>query len=166
MGSGKSTVGRLAAAELKMRFIDMDRWIEKKEGCSISEIFSKRGETAFRDLESATVKRLASQRGLVIATGGGVVLRPANVEELGRNGVLVHLRVDAKTAQARTQKSSHRPLLVEGKALDHIETLLKERQPFYDAIPNGVETSGRSLKEVVCDVAQIYRQSQNLSGQT
>ncbi len=157
MGSGKTTVGRLAAAELEMRFVDMERLIEEKEGSTISEIFEKRGETAFREIEAGIALELSEQIGLVIATGGGVALRSSNLEILGRTGVLVHLQVDAKTVLDRTRHSTHRPLLQTDDPAKKIAGLLAQRQLLYDAIPNQISTVGRRLREVCSDVIHIYR---------
>lgn len=157
MGSGKSTIGRLAASELGLRFVDTDRVIEEREGMTVFWIFETKGEETFRAIESEVVRDLAGQEGQVIATGGGVVLRPANIEALAVNGVLVHLSVDAPTAHARTAGHSHRPLLQGGDAVAKIETLLKSRKPLYDAIPNAVETAGRTTQEILRGVLRIYR---------
>ncbi|MBI4028016.1 MAG: shikimate kinase [Verrucomicrobia bacterium] len=157
MGSGKTTIGRLAAAELGLRFVDMDQWIEQRVGMSVADIFAQRGESAFRDLEAGAVGELALQPNLVIATGGGVVLRASNIATLARTGVLVHLRVNAETATLRTQGKTHRPLLQGEDAAGRIRALLAERQPLYDAIPHSVESVGHSPDEITRDVIRIYQ---------
>lgn len=157
MGSGKTTVGRLVSVELGMPFVDMDRMIEEREGKSVADIFHERGEAVFRDIESAVVGQLAKGRGHVIASGGGVVLRPSNTEALGRTGVLIHLRVNPETVLARTRGDHRRPLLEgQGEVRARVESLLKERQPLYEAIPWSVEATGRSTREVARDVIAIY----------
>ena len=140
-----------------MPFVDTDRMIEEREGASISQIFGSRGEAVFRELETAVIQELAKRRGTVIATGGGVVLRPENMEILGKSGVLVLLHVELATVLARTRGHAHRPLLNHPDAAARVETLMKERQPLYDAIPNCVETSGRTPQEVARAVIRIYR---------
>lgn len=159
MGSGKSAVGRIVAGELNLRFVDMDRWIEEDVGCSISEIFSKKGEAFFREIESHAVEEIGAQEGQVISTGGGVILKKSNIDRLREKGVLICLHVDVATAIARTHSHSHRPLL-DGNSPERIRALLMERQPLYDSIPNGVETTGRSAHEVARSVIRIYRQHQ------
>ncbi len=163
MGSGKSTVGQLVATEMNMNFVDVDFRIEEQEGISISEIFARYGESAFRDLESKMIQELSSSQDLVIATGGGVVLRPSNMEVLGQSGILVYLHVDEETVLTRTKGHSHRPLLKGDHPSQRIAALLKERQPLYDAIAHCVETKGRTLQEVVRAVIRIYR-SKQISG--
>jgi len=157
MGSGKTTIGRLTAVELGMQFMDMDRRIEEREGMSIPDIFAQRGESIFRDIEEEVVKELAARHDLVIATGGGVVLRPANVEILAHSGVVVHLRVDVETVLARTRGHTHRPLLQGEDLSTRARALLKERRPLYEAIPLFVESAGRSSETVTRDVVAIYR---------
>jgi shikimate kinase len=161
MGSGKTTVGRLAASELNFRFMDMDRRIEQTTGMSISEIIRQQGEETFRDLESKEVAELADQMDLVIATGGGVVLRRANVEILERHGILIYLHVDADTVWNRTHHRTHRPLLRGEDPAGRIRTLLEQRHPLYDAIPNQINTIGRSCHDVCMDVVRIYRSKQH-----
>ena len=91
MGSGKTTVGQLLARKLGRPFVDCDQVIEGFTGRTISEIFAQEGEEGFRELESQTLRELSRQEGLVIATGGGAVLRQANVSALRDNGILVFL---------------------------------------------------------------------------
>ena len=93
-GSGKTTIGRMLANQLNRGFIDTDELIVNKAGCAISEIFAKHGETYFRDLETEIIKEIAPRSGCVIATGGGAVLRPENVEALKMNGKLYFLDRD------------------------------------------------------------------------
>lgn len=157
MGSGKSTTGRQVAIDLGMPFMDTDRMIEEREGKTIAKIFEERGEGFFRGLESEIVQEVSLRRGTVIATGGGVVLRPENLKVLGRTGVLIHLHVDLVTALARTQGHGHRPLLNHKDREARLEALMRERQARYDAIPKCVETSGRTQQEVVRAVIRIYR---------
>lgn len=90
-GSGKSTIGKLLAKKLDRPFIDTDEEIEREVGATPSDIFAARGEPAFRDIESAVIKRLSAQNGAVIATGGGAILRPENVQALRMNGRLFFL---------------------------------------------------------------------------
>lgn len=103
MGSGKSTVGPLVAARLGWRFLDVDDVIEAEAGCSIAELFARHGEPAFRDLEHATIARLATEDRLVLALGGGAIEREATRGLLltGAGTLLVHLEVELATTLAR-----------------------------------------------------------------
>ena len=90
-GSGKTTVGRRLAAALDMQFVDMDLYIEKKTGMTVKEIFAEYGELHFRALETETVKELAQSNHFVIATGGGTLMQPQNVEGFHQGGGTIYL---------------------------------------------------------------------------
>jgi shikimate kinase len=157
MGSGKSTIGRLVATELHMNFVDMDRKIEEQAGKSITEIFETLGENGFRVYESDLAMKLAAEQNQVIATGGGMVLREQNIENLSKTGVLIHLRVDAQTAFSRTRAHSHRPLLHAPDPEEKIRELFKMREALYNKITNSVDTVNRSPHEIAHAVIRIYR---------
>lgn len=156
MGTGKSTVGRILAQRLGMKFVDMDTVIEQRTGKSIPEIFAERGEYYFRRLERELVRELAGQEGSVIAAGGGVVLNPDNVADLGRHGLLVCLRARPETILRRVESESHRPLLERGDKAARIRQILEERRPLYDALPWQVDTDNLSPEEVAERVMAIY----------
>ncbi len=131
MGSGKSTVGPLVAARLGWRFIDADNVIEAEAGLRIAEIFARHGEAAFRNLEHATIERLASGDGLVLALGGGAVEHAETRELLliGHGTLLVHLEVALETTLARcggTEKD--RPVLADRA---NLEDRYARRLPLY-----------------------------------
>src|SRR3990172_13053163 len=111
MGTGKSAVGRRVARRLRMRFVDMDEVLEERAGMSISRSFAERGEDAFREMESALAAELGAREGVVIATGGGAMLREQNRTTLGRNGIIVCLGCDAETVLRRLGRNDDRPLL-------------------------------------------------------
>ena len=90
-GSGKSTVGRLCARALNLPFVDADKFLEQREGRSVADIFASSGEGYFRDLESRVLTELCRREGIVLATGGGAVLRAQNVRALRQNGVVVYI---------------------------------------------------------------------------
>ncbi|MBE6989374.1 MAG: shikimate dehydrogenase [Ruminococcaceae bacterium] len=123
-GSGKSTVGRLAAERLERPFVDLDEEIVRHTGRPITDIFARDGEVAFRDLESAAVREAAGRTGLVIATGGGCVLRPENVELLRLNGSLVFLDRPLE----HLLPTADRPL---SDSNDKLRSLYARRRPIY-----------------------------------
>src|SRR5579863_6561360 len=100
MGSGKTDAGKLAAARLGMKFVDMDVMIERRHNQTISAIFETRGEAHFRKQERALVRELADEEDQVIATGGGIVLDANNLRDFGRTGVVICCWVDAGVARA------------------------------------------------------------------
>ena len=131
MGCGKSTVGRILAARLGLTFVDMDAYIEQTDGRSVSAIFAADGEEHFRRLEHEACRTLSDKRDLVIATGGGAVLRQENVDALRRGGVLVWLKVDADRVLERLKEDASRPLLQRPDKEQAVRELLASRAPFY-----------------------------------
>ncbi len=136
-GCGKSAIGKLLAGRLGMAFADTDELIVQQAGKTIQAIFAHVGEPGFRDLESAVVKRVAAQDNTVIATGGGVVLRPDNVVQLKAHGRVVWLKAPAEVLWGRITAdpgSSHaRPNLTTSGGLEEIRQLLEIRNPLYAA---------------------------------
>lgn len=139
-GTGKSTIGPILARRLGWTFIDADERIEAAAGRSIAEIFAAEGETGFRDRESATLAELCRGDDLVIATGGGVILRDANRQRLRDSGFVVWLTASPETIWDRLQHdpttTSRRPNLTPGGGLDEIRSLLAVREPLYRQTAN------------------------------
>src|SRR5213593_1297251 len=107
MGSGKTAAGKLAAQKLGLKFVDMDDLIEQRHNQSITQIFETKGEAFFREHERKLVRELAARQGHCIATGGGVVLDPNNLRDLGRTGIVICCWVDARVAYERTKDAKH-----------------------------------------------------------
>lgn len=149
MGCGKTTVGRDVADRLKLRFIDLDEYIEGKWG-SIPSLFEK-GEAYFRQIESLAVIEVCEMDGVVIATGGGVVLRSENVSALKHKGIVFFLDRPLKDILADID-TSHRPLLKEGKS--RLETLYRERYPIY---LKACDVHIRGAKKIEDSVGMIIR---------
>jgi shikimate kinase len=159
MGSGKTDAGKLEAARLRMTFVDMDQILEQRHGQTISKIFETKGEAFFRQQELALVREVAAKQNQVIATGGGVVLNPNNLRDFNNTGVVICCWVDAKVAHERTKDSKHSPLLGgQNDRLARIETLLREREHLYKAIPNRVDTSAMSVEQQTDEILRIYKQ--------
>jgi len=131
MGSGKSTVGPLVAARLGWRFIDADNVIEAEAGCKIAEIFARQGEAAFRELEHATIARLAASNNLVLALGGGAIERAETRQLLltGAGTLLAHLEVTlAATLTRCSGTEGDRPVLADRA---NLEARYARRLPLY-----------------------------------
>lgn len=156
MGSGKSTVGRLLASRLGWDFLDTDERIEAREGRTIPEIFERDGEAAFRDLETAVARELASLRRTVVATGGGFVLRPENREAAALAGPLVHLEASPERVWERVRNETHRPLLRSPDPRDRIRELLAARASAYGAIPYRIRTDDRTPEEIADRIARDF----------
>ncbi len=142
-GSGKSTLGRALARRLGMPFVDADTELERRLGVSIPTIFEIEGEAAFRDREQASIAELVVRTGIVLATGGGAVIRPANRERLKANGTVVYLHAEPTTLRERTRKSRHRPLLNTADPLARLIELYAQRDPLYREVADFVLESDR-----------------------
>ena len=130
-GSGKSTVGRHLARRLRMRFVDSDSEIEARIGTSIREWFARHGEAAFRDLEQDVIEELCALEGVVLATGGGAVLRPSNRDALHSRSHVLYLRSTPEEIFRRLRHDTHRPLLQVDDPLSRLRELFRERDPLY-----------------------------------
>ncbi len=148
MGTGKSEVGLEAARRLGREFVDMDALIEQRVGMTIPEIFAQRGEGFFRQQERQLCQELARRRGLVIATGGGALIRDENRQALGTSGLLVCLNCDVEEVLRRLAQAEDRPLLDVTDRRERIETLLAERREAYSRIPHQIDTTGLVVEEV------------------
>ena len=155
MGAGKSTIGRHLARVLGQRFVDADREIEARTGASISLIFDLEGEAGFRRRESAVIAELAASDGLVVATGGGAVLDPANRAALRQRGTVVYLHAPLEVLIRRTRRDRDRPLLQTADPRASLERIVLDRDPLYREVADLViETDHRSVPSVVSEVAR------------
>ena len=159
MGTGKTSVGQKLAVRLQMPMIDTDDIIVEDSGMDIPDIFARYGETHFRDLESAAVRKAANLENHVISTGGGVVLRESNLDMLKRSGVVFCLTATPEEIWRRVGSETHRPLLQDPNPLDKIEQMLLERRPFYARADYEIPTTGLSIKAVTDTIVEIFQQS-------
>ncbi len=148
MATGKTSVGKRLAELLGYEFIDMDAAIEAEEGVTIPQIFSSRGEAAFRALESRMVEKIARRSRCVIATGGGTIVNPQNLEKLRRCGVIINLTADIQTILLRAGSGEDRPMLHAEDREKRIRTLMELRAPAYAQADFAVDTSSLSIDEV------------------
>lgn len=135
MGSGKTTVGKIAAERKNYTFVDTDEMIVEQQHRSISEIFAADGERAFRDMETALLRQLIAEKRehLVISTGGGMPLRAENRQLLAQLGKVVYLKASPATIYNRIKGDTTRPLLQCENPLERIEEMIVERSPLYEA---------------------------------
>lgn len=153
---GKSTVGRLLAARLAWPFVDADTVIEHELGVSIAAFFKTHGEAAFRDAESrALANILVGEKPLVLATGGGAVLREANRAQLAaRGGMIVYLEAPVAVIQERLRHNlGGRPSLTGSNPIDEVPALIAAREPLYRELAHVVLPTGASPAEVAEKVA-------------
>jgi shikimate kinase len=159
MGSGKTAVGRRLAALLGKQFIDSDAEIEKRTGVDIRYIFEKEGEARFRERERDVIAELTALEGIVVATGGGVILDPANRERLGMTGTVVYLETTIDTLVRRTKAAKTRPLLMNDDPRAVLERMMLIRRPLYEnAAHLRIETTGRQVRAVAADIQQRLRE--------
>lgn len=134
MGAGKTTLGKRVSAQLGLRFVDVDQHLEQLTGARIPLIFECEGEAGFRARESALIAQLCSERGLLIATGGGAVLDPENRRRLSESAFVVHLQIDVEAQLARLARDRSRPLLASGDRRGKLAALAQQREPLYAQI--------------------------------
>lgn len=150
MGAGKSTIGRLLAKELRYNFRDSDREIEARTGADIPWIFDVEGEEGFRQREEAMIAELVLERGIVLATGGGVVMRESNRRALAENGLVVYLRTSVEQQIQRIGKDRQRPLLQNADPEVVLRDLMAKRDPLYQEVAHLViDTDQRGPKVVI-----------------
>ena len=155
MGTGKTAVGRALARRLDRRFIDLDQEIERAAGISVAEIFSRFGEADFRARERQALEAVSRVDDAVVATGGGVVIDPANRRMLRASGNVICLRADVPTILERVGGGDDRPLLASaGDRAARVRALLAERAAAYGDADREVETSRRTIAEVVDDIVR------------
>ena len=149
MGSGKTTVGKLLAHTLGFRFVDLDEWIERSEGCSIRELFASKGEAYFRLCESlALQKQLTTDDSVVLATGGGTPCFSNNMNILNEHFTTVYLKSSPFMIRKRLTGSEDRPLFL---ALnERIEEHMQSREAFYATAAYTIE--GDLSAKDVCDL--------------
>lgn len=143
MGAGKTTIGRQLAKRLQKRFVDCDHEIEARTGVRIPLIFEIEGEPGFRRRESQVLQELAAEEGLVLATGGGVVLDPANRRRLAETGLVIYLSAPPEELYARTQHDRNRPLLQVADPLGKLHELHALRDPLYRKVADIIFEGGR-----------------------
>ena len=140
-GSGKSTLGRLLAKRLDKQFYDTDAELERRLGVSIPVIFELEGEPGFRDREAGIVIEFAGFANVILATGGGAILRPPNRDALKQNGTVLYLHATPDTLWERTRRSKHRPLLQAADPQARLNELYTFRDPIYREVADFVVES-------------------------
>ena len=157
MGSGKSTQGKKLASLLRMRFVDLDSYIQKQENKVIQSIFDDEGELHFRNLETKYLKELIEDKNdKVFSLGGGSVCFNNNIELIKKNGILIYIEMPTAALAERLNKSrKSRPLiknLAAAELLSYVETKLAEREKYYlesHLKINGIDLKSEKLKELI-----------------
>ncbi len=164
MGSGKSTVGRALAKKIGYDFLDSDREIESRCGVDIPTIFDYEGEIGFRDREERIIDELSSQQKLVLATGGGSVLRESNRDHLKSRGYVILLSVDLDEQMRRVGSDTKRPLLKADDPKAILRKLMDERAPLYKSVADiEVSTDSRRMYHVVTRIIKHLKSNDVVS---
>jgi shikimate kinase len=162
MGAGKSTIGRRLANLLGREFVDSDKQIEARTGVDIPTIFEFEQEDGFRDRESAVIEELTRREGIVLATGGGAVLRPANRQHMKERGFVIYLRTSVDEQLRRTAHDRNRPLLQTADPRAKLEALLAERAPLYTEVADLiVDTDRGNARALAQRIVKRLRQAMN-----
>jgi shikimate kinase len=138
MGAGKTTIGKFLAEHLKLNFADTDSEIELRTGADIPWIFDVEGEEGFRDREEQVIEEMTLWDDVVLATGGGVVLRPENRRALAGRGFVIYLYATVDEQVRRTRRDRKRPLLQKGDPEEVLRSLMAERDPLYREIADHI----------------------------
>ncbi len=152
MGTGKTEVGKELSRLLGLKMIDIDNEIEKSKGITINDIFERYGESKFRDIETEMIKKISTEKNLIISTGGGAVLREENFRMLKENGIIVCLFATPETIFERTKNNSDRPLLKVDDPLKKIKELLEYRLPFYKKADIIIDTEGKTPLQIAEEI--------------
>lgn len=158
-GTGKTSVARLLAARLGYEWVDADDYLERRAGLTVREIFQQEGETGFRDREEKVLAELCGRANLVLATGGGAILRASNRVRLREAGLVIWLKADAETIWSRLQADSttvdRRPALTSFGGVAEIRQLLSVREPLYQECGEvAIDTIGRNPQEIATIIQQ------------
>jgi shikimate kinase len=156
MGTGKSSVGRLVAAQLHFELVDTDELIERRAGKPISRIFAEDGEPGFREIERQLVAEMAGWRHKVISAGGGLGADEANQASLKQHALVVCLCATPESIWQRVKNQTHRPLLQDPDPLNRIRALLAERTPVYRQADVLMNTEMRSVRDVAQQVLHQF----------
>ncbi len=154
MGAGKTSVAKKLAERLHKELVSMDDLIENREGTTISQIFSQKGEPYFRKVERDIVEELSQKGDLIIDCGGGIVIQQDNINNLKRNGRIVYLKTSPEVIYERVKAETHRPLLQVKDPKARIEELLKIREPYYNQANIIVNTDAKTVDEVVDEICK------------
>ena len=141
MGSGKTTIGQRLAEMLDLEFLDNDHELEERTGASVNLIFDLEGEEGFRKRETAMLKKLTARKNVLIATGGGTVLKKENRDLLRESGLVVYLRTSVNQQIMRLSRDKTRPLLQSDNREEKLADLAKERNPLYQELADVTFTS-------------------------
>lgn len=155
MGAGKTTIGKQLAATKNLDFYDSDHEIESRTGVTIPHIFDVEGEEGFRRREEEMIDELTQLQNIVLATGGGAVIRDINRKHLKNRGTVIYLHADIEQLLERTSRDKNRPLLQTGNPREKLEELMATREPLYREVADIIiKTDQQAVNSVINDILQ------------
>ena len=157
MGTGKSVVGKLLAKKLHIDFVELDKMIETREKMPIKDIFEKKGELYFRQVEKEVVKEAGLRKNIVISAGGGSIVDEDNFKNLKNSGTIICLKASPETIIKRTKDLKTRPLLNVPDPKKQIEELLKKREAYYNKADFSVNTDNLTVEQAVEKIAALIQ---------
>ena len=163
MGVGKSTVGKKLAEKLKLKFVDIDKIIEKKEKSTIKEIFKKKGENYFRKTEKQITMDELKKNNSVIALGGGAFLNKLVRKEIKDSAVSFWLDLDPKSLLLRLKNVEKRPLLNKENLEESINRIYSERKKIYNESNFRIKCNSENIGETIRKIIKLYESSENRS---
>ncbi len=171
MGAGKTTIGRLLAKQLGREFIDSDWYIEAQTGADIPWIFAKEGELGFRERETRAIDELTQQSQIVLATGGGAVMRSDNRDFLHQRGVVIYLNAPVDIQMSRTAKDKSRPLLQQPNPRKILQDLYRIRDPLYRQVAHIIMPTGHTyprhmVNQLIQQLSVLYGTVSTVDAQT
>jgi len=170
MTSGKSTIGPILANVLGMDFFDLDNLIEKEEKLSVVDIFEKRGEAYFREVETRILKSLTEQNNLVVSLGGGTIVNHINFDLMKQTGKIIYLKVSPDNLYKRLKNKIDRPLFrdmvlnenPEKDFVERIKVLLEKRREYYEKADLVIETDlhpvGITVDKIAKNILTLYHE--------
>lgn len=152
-GSGKSTVAQILTSKTGMKKISSDAVIESRTGMTINEFVKKNGWNEFRNLEESVIREISEMDRIIIDTGGGIILRQSNIDELKKNGAIFFLNANARILAERIKRENTRPSLTYGKEpWEEVEGVLKERLPLYKKAAEHIIETGEIPPEKAAEM--------------
>ena len=159
MGTGKSAVSRSLSKNYGLTLVDSDEYIERREGKSIPDIFAESGEDGFRAIETDCLREISSKEYDIVSCGGGIVLRPENIEIMRANGKVVLLKASPETIFERVRHSDNRPVLNGNMNVEFIKKKLSEREPYYSVVNAfEIDTEGKTPDEIAREIGHFMNQ--------
>ena len=163
MGVGKSTIGKKLAKRLKLKFVDIDQIIEKKEKNTIKEIFKNKSESYFRKIEQKITFKQLKKKNLVIALGGGAFINNSIRKKIKNSSISFWLDLSIKSILRRLRNIKKRPLLNENNLEETMNTIYSERKKIYNESDFRIKCNSMNIEEIVNKIAKLYENSQDKS---